>query len=120
MMKESIHQPCVLLTASMIAAFIIGCGSARRGEPFTEPVTIKNDQVAQGQAIFMENCHQCHPGGAAGLGPALNDKPLPAFLIRTQVRAGLGQMPSFSEKEISDADLEALGKYTLALRRSGD
>ena len=64
----------------------------------------------------MEHCHQCHPGGAGGLGPAINDKPLPKTLIATQVRAGLGAMPAFSAKEISDQDVDAIVAYLKHLR----
>ncbi|HJP61658.1 MAG TPA: cytochrome c, partial [Gemmatimonadaceae bacterium] len=60
----------------------------------------------------------CHPGGAAGLGPPLNNKPAPAFVIRFQVRHGLGAMPAFDSTQISDADLHAVAEYLKALRRS--
>jgi mono/diheme cytochrome c family protein len=70
-----------------------------------------------GERVFMAQCQQCHPGGAAGLGPAINNKPLPAFLIRYQVRRGLGAMPEFDEAVISDADLDALVAYLQELRR---
>jgi mono/diheme cytochrome c family protein len=66
----------------------------------------------------MRACYQCHPGGMAGLGPAINDKPLPGWLIKTQVRQGLGAMPSFDESELSDADLEALVEYISALKNA--
>ena len=39
--------------------------------------------------------------------------------MRFQVRAGLGAMPSFSEEQISDAELEDLLDYIVALRRHG-
>jgi mono/diheme cytochrome c family protein len=67
----------------------------------------------------MANCHQCHPGGEAGLGPAINDKPLPGFLIRLQVRNGLGAMPAFSAQEISPDDLDDLIAHLKALRQHG-
>jgi mono/diheme cytochrome c family protein len=53
------------------------------------------------------------------LGPALNDKPLPAFAMRTQIRAGAGAMPAFSDREISDSDADAVVKYVIALRGQG-
>lgn len=65
----------------------------------------------------MRNCDQCHPRGEAGLAPALNNKPLPAFLIKFQVRHGLGAMPSFSKDDISDQDLEDIILYLQALRQ---
>jgi len=53
--------------------------------------------------------------GEADLGPALNDKPLPAFLMRFQVRNGLGVMPAFAKDRISDAELDQLIAYLKAL-----
>src|SRR5688572_581576 len=47
----------------------------------------------------MQHCHQCHPFGQGGLGPALNDKPAPRFLVKTQVRLGFGTMPGFSKNQ---------------------
>lgn len=76
-------------------------------------------EIANGRQVFMTHCHQCHPGGEAGLGPALNNKLLPAFVIRTQVRQGYGAMPAFCRNEISEAELESLIAYLKALRRHG-
>ncbi len=47
---------------------------------------------------------KCHPGGEAGLGPALNWNPAPGFIKKFQVRHGLGVMPSFKSNEISKAE----------------
>lgn len=69
--------------------------------------------------MFMTHCNPCHPGGEAGLGPAINNKPLPGFLIKFQVRRGLGAMPSFSEHHIKDQELNDLIAYIKALRRHG-
>jgi mono/diheme cytochrome c family protein len=72
--------------------------------------------VERGRIVFMQHCHKCHPGGAAGLAPAINDKPLPEFLMKTQVRVGLGAMPSFHQNEISGGDLDDLIRYLKELR----
>lgn len=96
--------------------WLTGCGSARRGAPTGEPVEITRGYVEEGQQVFMAMCHQCHPRGRAGVGPALNNKPLPEFLIRLQVRQGFGAMPAFSEKMISDSELERLVAYMFRLR----
>ena len=96
----------------------VGCGSARRGEPLKGSVAITDDRVAQGRQIFMMRCDRCHPGGEAGLGPALNDKLLPGFLIHTQVRVGLGAMPSFPQESLSDRDISAIIAYLKAIRRA--
>ena len=97
----------VLLTAAC---------SARRGEPIVGPVAISEPGIARGQQVFMRECYQCHPGGEAGVGPAINNKPLPGFLIKFQVRTGLGAMPAFSQGEISAEELDHLVDYLKALR----
>jgi mono/diheme cytochrome c family protein len=104
----------LLLTCALLLA---ACGPAQVGEPFGPPVLLASAEAETGERVFMEHCHQCHPGGAAGLGPALNNKPLPAFLMRMQVRRGLGAMPEFDEQMISDAELDALVTYLQELRR---
>jgi len=96
---------------------LIGCGSARRGEPVAPPLVLTAEE-ARGERIFMRECHVCHPGGEGGLGPAINNKPLPGFLIRFQVRRGLGAMPAFPDEKIPPGELDAIVDYLKALRRS--
>ncbi len=68
----------------------------------------------------MKQCSQCHPGGEAGLGPAINNKPLPGFLINLQVRQGFGAMPAFSKGRVTDDELADVIAYLKALRRHGE
>ena len=107
---------------SAVAGLVIsaaGCGSARKEEI---PATRFRDdpQLRRGQVVFMQTCNQCHVGGGPGLGPGLNDKPLPGFAIKTQVREGAGTMPAFPKSEISDDDLDALVKYMKVRREQLD
>lgn len=96
-----------------------GCGSARRGEPLAGPIDISSQVLARGQEVFTRQCSQCHPGGEAGLGPSLNNKPLPGFMMKFQVRHGLGAMPAFPKEVISDDDLDAVVEYIKTLRHHG-
>jgi mono/diheme cytochrome c family protein len=100
------------------ALLLAGC-SARRGEPLVGPLGETSAAVVRGQRVFMANCHACHPGGEAGLAPAINNKPLPGFMIKTQVRLGVGAMPRFSNEEISSDQLDDLVTYLKVLRRHG-
>ncbi|HET7692828.1 MAG TPA: cytochrome c [Gemmatimonadota bacterium] len=99
----------------IVGASVLGCGQARRSEPLMGPLVLASDGE-QGRTAYMKYCHQCHPGGEAGLGPSLNDKALPTFLKRFQVRQGIGSMPSFSEEQISDEELDDIMEYLKALR----
>lgn len=105
--------------AGVIAVLVVlaSCGPAYRGEPLYGPLDTSDPEVALGEQVFYANCQQCHPGGSRGLAFALNDKPLTGGLIKFQVRNGLGVMPSFSEERISDAELDALVRYLMALKR---
>jgi mono/diheme cytochrome c family protein len=98
-------------------ALIAAC-SARRSEPEVGPIAL-DDHLRRGQQLFDQHCYKCHTKGEGGMGPIINDKPLPKFLMRTQVRVGMGTMPNFSKNQISDDELDAILDYLVALRRAG-
>jgi mono/diheme cytochrome c family protein len=105
---------------SVVAGILLitsACGTARRSEPLAGEHQLQSAQLLRGEAVYAFQCAQCHPGGEAGLGPSINDKPLPTWLIRFQVRNGLGVMPAFSRDQISPEDLDALILYLKELRR---
>jgi len=111
----------LLLAAALVVmvgagSSLTGGGSERRGEPVTEPLDPKDPRIVLGHRVFSQNCYQCHPGGAAGLGPAINDKPLPVTAIKAQVRQGHFLMPGFAKNEISDEELDGVVRYLKALR----
>lgn len=105
-----------IATVLLIAATVAACGSARRGEPLAGAIAL-SPEGRRGESLFMAHCHQCHPKGESGLGPSINDKPLPEFLIRFQVRHGLGAMPSFGPDRLSDAEVADVVRYLRELRR---
>ena len=104
----------VILVVAAVA--LAACGSARRSAPLGAAPLPNTAEIRRGEAVFMQACHPCHPGGETGLGPSLHDKPLPRFLVAMQVRRGFGAMPAFSPDEISDPDLDALLAYLIARR----
>lgn len=106
-----------ILSSVLLCLLAAGC-SARRGEPVAGPLRATSPEVARGEVAFDEHCSHCHPGGEKGLAPAINNKPLPGFLIKFQVRHGMGAMPAFSDKEIKDEELDALVRYLKVLRRN--
>ena len=94
------------------------CSVSRKSEPVVgKSFVATNTKVAHGQFVFMKNCDKCHPGGEAGLGPAINWNPAPAFVKKFQVRHGLGAMPSFKDNKISDADLDDIAAYLKARKK---
>jgi mono/diheme cytochrome c family protein len=108
------------LFLTLAAAVVASCGDARRGPPTHPPLRLDTAAEQRGQVVFFMFCHQCHPQGEAGLGPAINNKPVPSAAIRLQVRQGLGAMPSFSDNEISERELDDLLAYLDALREQDE
>ena len=106
----------LLCIVSFISLLAIGCGDNRQEEkqkqsvyhtsetePKTKiPVTLTIDEF-EGMKLFMRTCNKCHPGGEKGIGPSLNDKALPNFLIHWQVRLGVGDMPKFTDEQLQAA-----------------
>jgi mono/diheme cytochrome c family protein len=105
-----------------VAAFsIAGCmGRARKSEPLAGPTVLDRVAEQRGQLVFMEHCNQCHPGGAAGLGPAINDLKLPSQMIELKVRTGHPVMPAFPSKVIGPHELDDLVQYLMAMRAKDD
>ena len=72
----------------------------------------------RGMTLFMQHCNKCHPGGGEGVGPSLIDKKvLPDMLIHFQVRAGLGEMPSFDQEVLSKNDVKKIISFIQLLRK---
>lgn len=70
--------------------------------------------VERGTQLFMERgCYQCHniagQGGNAGVRLAPNLLPLPAFQVL--VRTPVNQMPPYTAKMLSDAEVADIHAY---------
>jgi mono/diheme cytochrome c family protein len=103
----------IAIAAAMAAA---ACGPGRRSAPIMGELAMQNEQQRHGQQVFMEQCNQCHPGGDAGLGPAINNKPIPEAIMRLQVRGGIGAMPAIPAHALSERELDDLVEYLEILR----
>jgi len=97
---------------AIVNACLISACVVRKAEPLEQKTFIpKNEQIANGERVFMANCQKCHPAGEGGLGPSVNANPAPQFVKRFQMRHGLGVMPSFKKSEISKSDLHDVSKF---------
>ena len=105
----------------MLTAFVWAlqfCSASRKSEPIVgKSFVAANAKIKHGQELFMMHCEKCHPGGEAGLAPAINSNPAPGFIKNFQVRHGLGVMPSFKSNEISKSDLKDISAYLKARKR---
>lgn len=106
-----------LLALATLTTLAVSCGPARRTGTFGQSLRLTERQQ-QGQVLYMRNCNGCHPEGSGGLGPGLANKPLPGFAMRTQIRAGVGSMPAFTEQMLSDEEVDAIVDYVNALQET--
>jgi ubiquinol-cytochrome c reductase cytochrome c subunit len=76
----------------------------------------KSDQIKHGEAVFESNgCYMCHGTvGQGGVGPAVAVDLIPYAGVAAYVRHPTGDMPPFSEKVLSDADLHDIYAYLSA------
>ena len=106
----------LLLVALLFGMRMSSC-SAPKTAPLSEVIELPTEKLRQGRVLFDEYCASCHPNGMAGVGLAIINKPLPENLIRFQIRNGIGVMPAFDEKMLSDEQVESIAEYLVFLRK---
>ncbi len=105
-------------TEIVIALALAACGAEQRIEPEAPEVIPATRDETRGKHLFLKFCYQCHPGGNQGLGPTLVDRPLAEAAIRTQIRTGVGSMPSFGKDWLSDDQVAEIAEYVTTLHRA--
>jgi mono/diheme cytochrome c family protein len=77
------------------------------------------EEALNGATLYQDfSCAGCHgPGGEGGVGPALNQRELPADKIVEVTRNGQGIMTGYRPDVVSDAQLEAIVEFVQALGR---
>ena len=101
------------------ALVAMGCGGGGAAEPEGESSSggeasaayegpIASTDAAHGKEVFANFCDDCHPDGGSDVGPSLIEHPHSPARIRQQVREGSGKMRPFSEKRLSNEDMESL------------
>jgi ubiquinol-cytochrome c reductase cytochrome c subunit len=96
-----------VLAAGLLAALVPGLARSQGA-----PVPSSGD-AAHGHALFMaDGCYECHGTvGQGGPGVRLAPKPLPAEAIAMYIRNPTGEMPPFTSKVVSDADIRDIEAY---------
>ena len=90
-------------------------GETRRAELRQESASSTN---LTGEQVFIRSCNTCHPGGRAGLGPALEslNKDFPEDAgLKSFLRSGKGLMPAQPPTVINDIEIDNLVVYLRAL-----
>ena len=91
-----------------VAAIVLTCVPvAVRSQPQKPTETPKRD-AAKGRQIFTtDGCYECHglEAQGTGAGPVLGPSPTPFRKFMAYVRKPTAQMPPYTAKVISDAEL---------------
>lgn len=97
-----------------LAALALGAGTAVAQTTAPQPTAPPGD-AARGHAAFLSyGCYECHGTagqGNYGAGARIAPKPPPWSVVSSYVRRPRGDMPSFSQKILSDGVLADIYAY---------
>jgi mono/diheme cytochrome c family protein len=107
-----VMKTLLLLVALVFAAVV---AAAQTPAAPAQPASAGNAET--GKKLYVSyGCWQCHgyegQGGAAG--PRLAPRPLPFAGFSRYVRRPTNQMPPYTEKVVSNADLEHIHAYLMS------
>jgi mono/diheme cytochrome c family protein len=97
-------------------AFVIGLMPlAAQAQTAPAPAAAPAGNAETGKKLFVSyGCYQCHGyegQGSTATGPRLAPRPLPFAVLSRYVRRPTGQMPLYTEKVLSEADLAHMYAY---------
>lgn len=77
------------------------------------PALAQNGNAENGKRLFLrDGCYQCHGTMAqGGTGPRLSAPAIASATLSAIVRKGVGGMPGYSAKLLSDAELSDIHAY---------
>lgn len=129
-MKDSVRHAVALLTLVTLTALLgVSARSVANAQARTETgaqssgAAQKTDNAPtgnakNGKAIYTTaGCYECHgreAQGGAGTGPKLGPAPIPYVAFAYQVRVPRDQMPPYTVKVLSDAELADIYAFVQA------
>jgi ubiquinol-cytochrome c reductase cytochrome c subunit len=96
---------------SVIACLMVACAA---GPALAQPApAAASGDAARGKKLFMaDGCYECHGTvGQGGPGLRLAPSPLPPQVIGYYIRNPTGEMPPYTSKVVSDADIRDIHAY---------
>ena len=94
----------------VLAAFVLAAALSSSAQTPPRPTTSAPAGSAEaGKKLFVaDGCYQCHgyeAQGSSATGPRLGPRPIAFTAFSRYVRQPTGQMPPYTAKVVSDADL---------------
>jgi ubiquinol-cytochrome c reductase cytochrome c subunit len=110
-----------LIIATLIVVVSVSIGSAQGQTPVAQtPVaqpasTAPAGNADEGKKLYVSyGCYQCHgreAQGSSATGPRLGPRPIAFTAFSRYVRRPTGQMPPYTAKVVSDADMANIYAY---------
>ena len=95
------------MKSAFIALVMVAAASAQTPAP--QPSAAPAGNVETGKKLFVSyGCYQCHgyeAQGSSATGPRLGPRPIAFAAFSRYIRQPTGQMPPYTAKVVSDADL---------------
>ncbi len=116
-----------VLRCAVIAGTIIGAIAVSQSTPAAQAAQTPAAATAQapagdagnGRKLFVSfGCYQCHgyeAQGSTATGPRLGPRPIPYASLSRYVRRPTGQMPPYTAKVVSDANLADIYAFLQSL-----
>jgi mono/diheme cytochrome c family protein len=93
----------------LVALVLIAGAASYAQTPQRPPNTAPAGNAEAGKKLFVaDGCYQCHgyeAQGSSATGPRLGPRPIAFAAFSRYVRQPTGQMPPYTAKVVSDADL---------------
>jgi ubiquinol-cytochrome c reductase cytochrome c subunit len=104
-------------TLSILAALVLVAAAVMAQTPGSV-LAARAGEVEKGRKLFVSyGCYQCHgyeAQGSTATGPRLGPKPIPVAAFSRYVRQPGGQMPPYTAKVLTDAELTAIYAFVEA------
>jgi len=109
----------VLYAIPILVGAVFIAGAQARSQAKAAPAENANGNVENGKRLFTSSgCYECHGREAQGSrysGPRLGPDPISLPSFREYVRAPRGQMPPYTAKVLTDAELADIHAFLESL-----
>jgi ubiquinol-cytochrome c reductase cytochrome c subunit len=102
----------------LFSLLIVAAVSAQTPTPQRPATTTPTGDAEEGKKLYVSyGCYQCHgyeAQGSSATGPRLGPRPIALAAFSRYVRQPTGQMPPYTTKVVSDADLANIYAFVSA------
>ena len=106
------------MTRVLLAAFVLSVAMAQAQAPERPTAAAPAGNADAGKKLYVSvGCYQCHgyeAQGSSATGPRLGPRPIAFAAFSRYVRQPSGQMPLYTDKVVSDADMANIYAFVRA------